>query len=104
MTKELKEKLEGMATWRLPQLPTGNEIASLVEQKVISTDEARQILFKKEDKDSDRIKALEEQVEFLKDLIQAQSNGVVVSSFLNNYPRFTYNNSTPATYYYTITN
>ncbi len=31
--------------WKLPQLPTGSDVASLVEQKVISANEARQILF-----------------------------------------------------------
>lgn len=31
--------------WRLRELPTGSDIARLVENKVITTQEARQILF-----------------------------------------------------------
>lgn len=32
--------------WALPQLPTGSDVARLVEQKVITVEEARKILFK----------------------------------------------------------
>ena len=41
MTKELK--------WRLGKLPTPDEVLKLVNDKVITKDEARDILFKSED-------------------------------------------------------
>lgn len=70
MTNELK--------WRLSELPTGDEVASLVEQKVITTKEARQILFNEGKDDSKKVKELSEEVKFLRELcdkLAAKSNG-----------------------------
>lgn len=64
--------------WRLSELPTGDEVASLVEQKVITTDEAREILFNEEKEDSNKVAALKEEVKFLRELcdtLAAKSNG-----------------------------
>lgn len=72
------ELWEGMHTcrekpfmrWALPQLPTGSDVARLVEQKVITPEEARQICFR-EPKECDHPKDrravrqdLEERVEY----------------------------------------
>jgi hypothetical protein len=54
--------------WRLTDLPTGDEVASLVEQKVITTEEARQILFNEDKDSSTKVKELEEEVKFLREL------------------------------------
>jgi len=100
MTKELKEKL----SWRLPQLPSGEEVAALVEQKVLTTDEAREIVLKKDNKVEDDIKDLKEQVEFLKGVIQTMANNGNVNNYVTTYPTFRYTPTTPIKYYYTITN
>jgi hypothetical protein len=62
MTKDLR--------WRLSQLPTGGEIADLVEQGVITKDEAREILFSTPDKqDEDKVSDLKAEIKFLKEVI-----------------------------------
>lgn len=65
MTKNLK--------WRLKELPTGDEIAQLVEQGVITKEEARELLFSDSKANTeelmDRIKFLEDLVEKLTDKI-----------------------------------
>lgn len=61
--------------WRLSELPTGSEVAELVEQEIITKDEAREILFNEQgvDDDADKVKALEEQVKFLQKVVDALS-------------------------------
>lgn len=65
---ELQKKL----TWKLKSLPTVDEIKELVETNIITSDEARQLLFKEEEPktDADRIEALEDQIKLLTDLIK----------------------------------
>ena len=55
--------------WRLSDLPTGDEVASLVEQKVITAEEARDILFNEEKEDTNQVAALKEEVKFLRELV-----------------------------------
>lgn len=59
--------------WRLKELPTGDEIAQLVAQEVITKEEARELLFSDSKANTEelqaRIKFLEELVEKLTDKI-----------------------------------
>lgn len=61
MTKKLK--------WRLGKLPSVQEIESLLDKKIITKEEAREILFSSED-----IKTLKEEVKFLRKLVEKLSN------------------------------
>jgi len=65
--------------WRLPKLPTGDEISNLVKEKVITPEEARQMLFSSEEKTDRDVKSLEEEIKFLRELVEklAQSSEIV---------------------------
>lgn len=66
-----KEKL----VWRLGKLPTPEEIISLVKDKVITQEEARDILFSKEVKEADRdIESFKSEIKFLRELVEKLSN------------------------------
>jgi hypothetical protein len=67
MTK--KEEL----VWRLGKLPTPEEVQGLVKDKIITTDEAREILFSTrtiEDRDKS---SLEAEIKFLRGLVETLS-------------------------------
>lgn len=77
--------------WRLKELPTADEIASLVEQEVITKDEAREMLFKdKEEASSDKeIKSLREQIEFLERIVDSLSkNRGGIVTYTPTYPTY----------------
>lgn len=80
MTTMTKTKLN----WRLKDLPTGDEIATLVQQEVITKDEARELLFKdQEERDTDtEIKALKEQIKFLEQVVHNLSRGRTTTTFI----------------------
>jgi len=61
--------------WRLKELPDATSVAGLVEQGVVTKEEARNILFDEfeELKASEREKELQRQVEFLEDLVKELS-------------------------------
>lgn len=67
MTK--KEKL----VWRLGKLPTTEELRELVKDKIITQEEAREILFSKELEEDKDVKSLESEVKFLRDLVDKLS-------------------------------
>jgi len=66
MTKKLN--------WRLKELPTANEIASLVEREVITKLEARDMLFSVVEKNDKQVEALKEQIEFMDTMITKLMN------------------------------
>lgn len=68
MTKNKKN-----LSWNLPELPTGGELAELVDTGVISKEEAREIMFGAAESDKEVIKTLQEQIEFLQDLVKELS-------------------------------
>jgi hypothetical protein len=76
MTKKTK------LTWRLTKLPLVEELQALVKDKIISQDEARQILFSSEEVE-DRDKAsLEAEIKFLRELVtklSGRDNGQIVT-------------------------
>jgi hypothetical protein len=95
MTKDKK------IAWRLKELPTGGEVAELVEAGVLTKDEAREIIIKETDKqdDSELIEALKKQIKFLEDLVKEQARNntpVVIDRWVRHYdytPRLIYANS-----------
>jgi len=70
----MKKQDDGNATlkWRLSQAPTYEQVMDLLDAEVITSDEAKQILFS-EVNSADQTKALDEQVTFLKDIIDRLS-------------------------------
>jgi hypothetical protein len=62
--------------WRLQELPTGGEIADLVEQKIITQKEAREILFSTPKDDQDDVKSLKSEINFLRELVEKLSGRV----------------------------
>lgn len=71
-------------TWKLTELPTAGELADLVDSGVISKEEAREIMFGTAENDKEKIKALEEMIEFLqgvvRDLSKNRSTHTVIST------------------------
>ena len=60
--------------WRLKTLPTTEELRELVKDKIISNDEAREILFSSETEEDRDKKSLESEVRFLRELVEKLSN------------------------------
>jgi hypothetical protein len=64
--------------WRLKDLPDAVDVAELVDKKVITPEEARQLLFNEGKDNTKRVNELEEEVKFLRELcdkLAAKSNG-----------------------------
>ena len=65
MTKKL--------VWRLGKLPSVQELTQLIDQKIISKEEAREVLFStKEDWERDK-ESLESEIKFLRELVEKLS-------------------------------
>lgn len=91
--KKNTEDNQKTLSWRLSELPTAGEVAELVDAEVITKEEAREILFKKESSKDEKVKALEEQVEFLKGLVEQLAKNRTV------WPPFSYAVTTPKVYW-----
>lgn len=65
MTKKL--------VWRLSKLPEPSELSKLVELKIITQEEAKAILLKQEDDDERDKKSLEDEIKFLRGLVDKLS-------------------------------
>ena len=65
MTKKMTLK------WRLGKLPTSNEVIELVSNKVITQEEAREILFSTSEEDTENLKS---EIKFLRELINNLSD------------------------------
>ena len=59
--------------WRLNQLPDVEEITLLIKQKVITNDEAREMLFRSETEEDRDKKGLESEIKFLRELVEKLS-------------------------------
>jgi len=66
MTKSLK--------WRLSKLPTPSELTELVSNKIITPAEAKEILLSEEEKTERDVKSLEEEIKFLRELVEKLSD------------------------------
>ena len=61
--------------WRLKEQPTPKSLLELVASKILTNDEARQILFSlQEDSERDN-ESLKSEIKFLRELVQKLSNG-----------------------------
>jgi hypothetical protein len=73
-TAKLRKKNKQMTktlNWKLKTLPDATDIASLVEQKVITADEAREILFNSRESEKDQEnEALKEQIRFMEKTVE----------------------------------
>jgi len=59
--------------WRLKEQPTSESLRDLVKDNLLSKEEARQILFSEIEKDGRDKKSLEEEIKFLRTLVQKLS-------------------------------
>ncbi len=66
MTKTLK--------WRLGKLPTPDEVLKLVNDKLITKEEARDILFAEQNSDERDAESLQDEIKFLRELVHKLSN------------------------------
>ena len=78
MKKEQGENPEEKKlVWKLKELPTPDQVASLVETEVITPEEGREMLFREQSK-TDEVEALKEMVntlqEMVKDLLARPNN------------------------------
>ena len=67
MTKKLN--------WRLGKLPSPDEVRELVKDKIITQDEARDILFSEQEETERDVKSLESEIKFLRELVEKLSKG-----------------------------
>ena len=82
MTKNTK------LVWRLGKLPTAQEIQDLVKDKIISQEEAREVLFSSETEELKDLKSLEAEVKFLKEIIESLSRGVKTTEAVKQTPLY----------------
>ena len=72
--------------WRLSTLPTPSELQELVKNKILTQEEAKEILFKEEEVEKERdINSFKEEIKFLRELVDTlskQSKSVVYEYIL----------------------
>jgi hypothetical protein len=69
MSTKNKTKL----VWRLSKLPTPEELLQLVEAKVITQEEAKEVLFSTETEEDVQISDLQAEIKFLKEVVERLS-------------------------------
>jgi len=60
--------------WRLSKLPTADEVITLIGAKIITQEEAREVLFNTETEEDRDKKSLESEIKFLRELVEKLSN------------------------------
>lgn len=80
----MKTKLK----WRLGKLPTSNEVIELLKEKLITQEEAREILFNKENDDERDSDSLKSEITFLRGLVEKLSSGkgTTIYEYIYRYP------------------
>lgn len=73
--------------WRLSKLPTVDELLKLVNDKVITQEEAREILFNKETDEERDKESLKSEIKFLRDIIEnlSKNNTTKVVEIIKEY-------------------
>lgn len=66
MTKKL--------VWRLSKLPSADELRELVKDKIITQEEAREVLFKLEEDENRDKESLKDEIKFLRELVDKLSS------------------------------
>jgi hypothetical protein len=78
--------------WRLSNLPTPLELQELVKNKILTQEEAREILFKEEEVEKDRdLQSFKDEIKFLRDLVETLSKSnrtVVYEHITSHYPSY----------------
>lgn len=59
--------------WRLTKLPTADELLKLVEAKIITNEEAKEVLFSIETEESVEVADLQAEIKFLKEVVERLS-------------------------------
>lgn len=74
--------------WRLSRLPEPSELQGLVKDKIITQEEAREILFKQEDDKSPKLDELKSEIEFLRKLVEklSENKPTVLREYIYTYP------------------
>lgn len=69
--------------WRLGKLPSPDEVRELVKDKIITQDEAREILFSSEEQTTRDKASLESEIKFLRELVDklSQNRSQIVRIF-----------------------
>lgn len=62
-------KITTKIKWRLSNLPSVEEVSELVRNKILTNDEAREILFSLEKEESRTEKSLQDEIKFLRELV-----------------------------------
>lgn len=69
--------------WRLGKLPSPEEVMKLTNDKIITKDEAREILFTSETDEERDKKSLESEIKFLRDLVDRLSDRSKIISMIH---------------------
>jgi len=86
--------------WRLKEQPTTESLRELVKDKILTNEEAREILFSSEDIEDRDKKSLESEIKFLRELVEklARSRSQIVETIREIQPFYhTYTWSQPYT-------
>lgn len=78
----MTKKNEKTLNWRLSELPTAGEVAELVDSEVITIEEAREILFSEASSSDEKVRALEEQLEYLRGLVETLSKNRSTTTYV----------------------
>jgi hypothetical protein len=68
--------------WRLSKLPTVEELRDLVKDGVITKDEARDVLFNRQDEEDRDKESLQAEIKFLRELISNLSSRSTIVEFI----------------------
>lgn len=75
--------------WRLTKLPTPEEVRDLVKDKIISAEEAKEVLFTSETVEERDKKSLESEIKFLKEVIDSLANrDVITKTIIEHIPQY----------------
>lgn len=71
--------------WRLSKLPTVDEITTLLDKKIITQEEAKEILFNNETQEEAEKSSLEKEIEFLRKVVENLSDSETVKTTVTQY-------------------
>ena len=95
MTTQLK--------WRLSKLPTVDELLKLVSDKVITQEEAKEVLFNKETESERDIESYKQEIKFLKEVIEKLGDRSAIIQVVKEYVPHYINTPFYQPYYYYAT-
>lgn len=72
--------------WRLSKLPTPDEVIALINAKLITQEEAREVLFKSEESSERDAESYKEEIKFLRGLVEKIGNKTTTIEYIYQYP------------------